>query len=214
MNFFVVCLRHIREADAPLVVVDAGERVDAHEVYVVRYRGYRAGTEVGVDAARGVRRDERPDAEAGEDAHREGNLLHVVALVVMHAPLHRGDRLAAEAAEHETARVARRGGTRPVGYIFVGDYLRLLYALRGAAEARAEYDGGLRPDGGFLFDIFERFFDFVPVVHRVSSFTLRAGGIGRSSRAGLNQDECIFPWSLSSCVRAAPAASSGPCRCG
>ena len=70
---------------------------------------------------RGVRDDERADAEPAEHAHAEDGPVGADALVEVRAPAHHGDRHAVDRPEHEHARVADRGRDGPAGDLAVRD---------------------------------------------------------------------------------------------
>ena len=99
---------------------------------------------VRVHPAAGVRDDERPRAQGVHHAHREGDLLQVIALVAVEPSLHRHHRPAAEAPEQQPARVGLDGGEREAGDLAVG-HLGLDRDLAGKpAQAGAEDDPDLR----------------------------------------------------------------------
>ena len=106
----IVGRRHVGEPRAEPVVVDAHQRVVAHEVDVVVDDHHVAGAVVRVHAADGLRDDEQLRAEPLHHAHRQRDLLERVAFVLMEAAFHRHDGHAFEPAADEPAAVA--GGRR------------------------------------------------------------------------------------------------------
>lgn len=99
----------------------AAQRVLGEEIDVVGDDHQVAYAEVGVHAAGGVAHEERLDAQLVHHAYGERHLLHRVSLVVVEAPLHGHDVLAAELAEDELAGVALHGRYGEVGYVLVGE---------------------------------------------------------------------------------------------
>ena len=72
---------HVGEAGAQSIVVRARERVSASEVEVIRDHDEIAGLEGVVDAARGVREEDLPDAGCCRGPDAEHHVLHRVSLV-------------------------------------------------------------------------------------------------------------------------------------
>src|SRR5581483_5650570 len=122
------------------VVVRAAKRVVGHEVDVVVDDHEVARAERGVQASAGVREDDRVDPPRLEHAHREGDLPHVVALVVVQASLHDRHGLARERADDELSRMPRDGAALPPGDAVVRDPIRLSDLVGERAEPAAEHD--------------------------------------------------------------------------
>ena len=68
-----------------------------------------------------VRDEESLDAQLVHDAHREGDLLHRVALVVVEAALHCHDIHTAKLTEDEFATMTFDGRDRKVWYLTIGN---------------------------------------------------------------------------------------------
>ncbi len=75
----------------------------------------------GVETAGGVGQDQRSAAEQTENAGGEGDLVHRVALVGVHAAGHHGNLSATDCPQDELPRVTFHGGLRPVRDVCVGD---------------------------------------------------------------------------------------------
>src|SRR5438093_285228 len=131
---------HIRETRTERVVVRAAEWVAGHEVDVVADDHEVAGFVRRIQSPARVRKDDRLDPPRLEDAHRERDLLHVVALVVVQASLHDRDGLALEPADDELARVTQHGAALPSGDALVRDAIGVLHILRERAQAASEDD--------------------------------------------------------------------------
>ena len=111
----IIRLAHVGKARAEAIVVLADERIVAHEVDVVLDQHDVALGPLRVHAAAGVADDQDVAAHRLHDADGEGDLLEGVAFVEMEAPFHRHDRLAAERAAHQPARVGFDGRVRGSG---------------------------------------------------------------------------------------------------
>ncbi len=83
--------------------------------------------EVWVHAPRCVAHKERLDAQLVHHSLREGNLLHVIALIEMETAFHRHDVLAAQLAEDELACVAFYGRYGEVGYLTIWKLVAVSY---------------------------------------------------------------------------------------
>ena len=73
-----------------------------------------ARRKIRVDAARGVGHDQDFDLERLHHAHRQCDLRHAVAFVIMDAPLHNEDRLAFQFANDQLAAMPGHRGKRPM----------------------------------------------------------------------------------------------------
>ncbi len=106
-----------------------------------------------VDAAGRVGHDQFLHAESSQHAHGEGDLVHAVSFVGVHATLHDGDGDAAEIAEDELAGVSGDGGLREAGDLGVGDRDRVLHLRGEAAQSRTQDDADARHGGVVLADV-------------------------------------------------------------
>ena len=77
--------------------------------------------EGGVHTTSGIRNEERLNAQLVHDTNREGNLLHVVTLVVVETTLHSHDVHATKLTEDEGTSVSLYGRYGEVGYLAVGN---------------------------------------------------------------------------------------------
>ena len=157
---------HIAEARAEARIVGAGERVGAHKIDVVVNDHQVAHLEAGVDAAGGIGHDQRCHAQLLHHPHGENDIGQCVAFVEMEAALHADDGFSAEAARHELALVARRGGADKVRNLTVGDDVLVGNHLGNAAQAGAQNQADA---GGFpnaCADILRRFL-YVIAVHQM-----------------------------------------------
>ena len=102
------------------------------------------GREVGIDAARRVRHDERADPEPAEHPHAERDAVGSDSLVQVRPPAHDRDRHAVERAEHEDARVPDRRRDGPAGDLRVRDLDAVLELVRKPAEPASEDDADAR----------------------------------------------------------------------
>jgi len=107
---------------------------------VVRDEDELAGLELGVDASRRVRHDERADAERAEHAHAEHDAIRADPLVEMRPPAHDHDGNTVERPEDERARMPDRGRDRPAGDVGVRDLHAILELVRETTEPAAEDD--------------------------------------------------------------------------
>ena len=96
------------------------------------------GRYLGIDAARGVRDDERADPEPTEHAHAERHAIRADALVEMRTPAHDRERHASERAEHQRARMPDRRRDRPAGNLGIRDLDRLGELVGQSAQPAAE----------------------------------------------------------------------------
>ncbi len=118
---------HIEKARAEIFVVRSGAGVGGVEIDVVFDHHERALREIGVDAAGGVGEDDGANAHAPHDADGKGDVLHRIALIEVHAALHRGDGHVSHFADDEFSGVADGGRDGKVRDLFV-------FNARGAGE--------------------------------------------------------------------------------
>ena len=85
------------------------ERMFWQEVDVVGDEHEVANLKFWIHTSRGVADEEVFDAQFIHDTDREGDLLHVVAFIIMETSFERHDFLAAQATEEQTAAVALNG---------------------------------------------------------------------------------------------------------
>ena len=109
-----------------------------------------AGREVGIDATRRVRHDERADPESSEDPDTERDPVGSDPLVQVRPPAHDRHRHAVERAEHEDARVPDRRRDGPVGDLGVRNLDAVLELVREPAEPASEDDADARLDRDLL----------------------------------------------------------------
>ena len=116
----VVGVAHVREARPERVVVRADERRRALQVDVVGDEDELSRPVLGVDAARGVRHDERADPE--RPSTRTPNTTRSAEMPSYRCarPRMTATRHAVERAEHEHARVPDRRRDRPAGDLGYG----------------------------------------------------------------------------------------------
>ena len=140
--------------------------LDQHEI---------AYLEAGVDAARGIRDDERLNAELSQHIDRIGDLVRRIALVAVQTALHADNAAARERAADQTACMVGRGRDTEMRDIAIRDADRLLDLLRERAEARAEDDADLRDERQLSAQEIRRLLYFIMCQHGLSLLT---GGSG------------------------------------
>src|SRR5690606_38287911 len=94
----------------------------------------------GFQAAGRISQNDAFYTQPAEDSHREDDLLHRIAFVVMKSSLLDGDRNAADLAEHETARVALDGGADEIWDLVIRDRNGVLKLVGECTESAAEDD--------------------------------------------------------------------------
>src|SRR5690606_36039742 len=94
----------------------------------------------GFQAAGRISQNDAFYTQPAEDSHREDDLLHRIAFVVMKSSLLEGDRNAADLAEHETARVALDGGADEIWDLVIRDRNGVLKLVGECTESAAEDD--------------------------------------------------------------------------
>jgi deoxyribose-phosphate aldolase len=122
------------------IVVDAHQRVVAHQVDVVVEHHDVAFAQVGIQPAAGVRHDQQLDAQGLHHAHGQRDLLQRIALVQMKPPVHRDDRRATHVAAHEPAVVREGRRTREVRDVRVVDHGFALDLVGKGGQPRAQDD--------------------------------------------------------------------------
>ena len=130
------------------------------EVYVVGDYHDVAHTEFLVHSAGSIAYEKGIDAEGFHHAHREGHLLHIIAFIVVETSLHGHDRLAAEFAEYQVARMALNGGYGEVRNLGVGDFHLASDMVHECAKAGSEDNGRAGHRTYFVFDIVSCLLDF------------------------------------------------------
>lgn len=138
----VVRLRQIGEARAEAFVVGAAQRVVGQQVDVVAHDHEVAGTQVGIHAAGGIGDDEPFDAEPFQHPDRERDLLHRPALVPVKTAGHDHNRMPAEPAENQLARMALHGAGGEMWNVGVVDFGFHRHVAGQAVQPGAEHDAG------------------------------------------------------------------------
>ena len=122
----VVSLVHVREAGTGREVL-AAQRVFGEEIDVVSNNHQVADLERWVHAAGSVRNEEGLDAQFVHDAHGEGDLLHVVAFVIVEAALHGQDVNTTKLTEDKLSGMSFYGGHGEIGDVAVGYFCLVSY---------------------------------------------------------------------------------------
>ena len=94
--------------------------------------------EIQVDPARRVGDNERFHAEERHHAHRHGDILQVITLIIVEAPLHHAHALPVEGARPPASGVTGCGRHGEAGYVLVVDVLCVLEGIDVVAEPRTE----------------------------------------------------------------------------
>jgi hypothetical protein len=142
------------------LVVEADQRVGGEQVDVIGDQHQVTRREIAIDAARRVADDQRTHAELLHERRRVRHRAHVVAFVVVKAPLHGDDFDLADPSEHHPPGVAcdrRRGEVRHIAVIDRGC---IFHALDQLPQPRAEDHADRRPRRRPLADEGDRFFEF------------------------------------------------------
>jgi hypothetical protein len=137
----IVGPRHVGETGPEFVEVGTAQRVQAghaDQVEVVGDEHDVSRTKGRVQAAGGVGDDQDLDAQHLHHAHREGNLGHRIALVVMSAPLHHRHTLPFQPAHDEPAHVPFHGRGREMGDLAIGNGDALLDGIGQRVQAGAQ----------------------------------------------------------------------------
>ena len=142
----------VRKAGAELRQVLAPERGISEELQLIGNEHNVPCIPAGVDATGGVGDDERLNPQKPEYPDGIADLLHGVALVVVHPPLHDRDPAALQRAEHQSAFVTEGGGTPEMGDLAIGHIDRSFHLLAQLTQPGAEneqYLGGEAADALF-----------------------------------------------------------------
>ena len=91
--------------------------------------------------------------------HREGDLLHGVAFVIMKTPLHRHYRAAGDLPENQLPGVIFHRGNGEMGNIFIGNNRFLLNLIHQFTQAGSQHNADFRLDLGASLQILNRFLD-------------------------------------------------------
>ena len=95
---------------------------------MIRYRDDITGRQVWIHAADRRREDQSPGAEGPHDPHGEHDVLHRIALIEVHPPLHGDDGHPGERAEQEGSFMEPGdGGDGKIWNLLVGYLRRHLY---------------------------------------------------------------------------------------
>src|SRR5206468_4307935 len=115
-----------------------------------------------------------------EYAHGQRDVLDVVALVIVQAPVHHRDGSSLERSDDELTGVARRGAAVPAGDRRVRDAIGALHVVRERAEPAAEHD---RDDRLVLRLGSDRLDGRLRVAHVPGSFRIFSRSSERNGRA-------------------------------
>ena len=116
----VVCLVHVWETRTCGEVL-ATQRMLWEEIDMIGNHHEVTNLEGRIHTASGIANEERLDAQFVHDTDREGNFLHVIALVVVKTTLHGHDIYTTELTEDEGTSVSLYGRYGEVGYLAVGN---------------------------------------------------------------------------------------------
>ena len=122
----IVGLVHVGKTRTGGEVLSA-QRMLGEEVDMVGDDHQVADLELRVHAAGSIGDEERLDAQLVHDTHREGDLLHRVALIEVEAALHGHDVHPAELSEDELAAMSLDCRDGEVGYLLIRELVRVSY---------------------------------------------------------------------------------------
>ena len=117
------------------------------------------------NAAGGVGDHQAGTAQFHEHPGGEDHRLHGIALVEVHASLHHGDRVGAQAADHQVAGVSGHVGDGKMGELSVGQDHAVLERVGEGAQAGSEDQPHGRARGNFIGNEFNAFLDVVRQCH-------------------------------------------------
>ena len=168
---------HVEEAGAEFVHIGAAQRAVTGQLDVI-LDDHDVARAVGlVHRAGGVGQDGGLHAQQLEQAHRDHQLLKIVALVGVEAAGHADHLFARHRAEDQLARVGIDGGDQEVRDVLVVDDDGILDGVRKRAQAGAQHEGHLRRVGNDALDIVGGFLEiFVGIAHGVPPACPRAAG--------------------------------------
>src|SRR5205085_10488258 len=153
--------RHVRKTWSESFIVWTTQRTSTHQIQVIADHHQCALRQLDVNSARGVRQNQRLNAEQFESADRKRDLFKRVTFVVMHPALHRQKRHAVDFPDHETTRVTFGGRTHKPRYVFVRNRDCFLEVVSKSTETTAEYNCDARfyvcscpDDAGCVFGAF------------------------------------------------------------
>lgn len=129
---------HVREARAEFREVLARQRVMAGHVDEVGQHHQAALRKVQVDPARRIGDNERLHAKERHHAHRHGDILQVISLIIVEAPLHHAHALPVEGACPPASGVTGGGGHGESRDVLIVDVLCVLEGIDVIAEPRTE----------------------------------------------------------------------------
>ena len=134
----VISVGHVGEARAEFGEVPACQRVMAGHVDEVGEHHQAALREIQVDPARRIGDNERLHAKERHHAHRHGDILQVITLIIVEAPLHHAHALPVEGARPPASGVTGCGGHGESGDVLIVDVLCVLEGIDVIAEPRTE----------------------------------------------------------------------------
>ena len=134
----VISVGHVGEARAEFGEVLACQRVMAGHVDEVGQHHQAALREIQVDPARRVGDNERFHAKERHHAHRHGDILQVISLIIVEAPLHHAHALPVEGACPPASGVTGGGGHGESRDVLIVDVLCVLEGIDVIAEPRTE----------------------------------------------------------------------------
>src|SRR5690349_6911543 len=87
LQLVIVSGGHVRESRTKSIVVTTAERILTHAVQMIADQHQPCGQHIGAKASCGIRENDILDPHPPKGAHRERNLIHVVAFVEMEPAL-------------------------------------------------------------------------------------------------------------------------------
>ena len=139
----VVGMRHVGESRSELAEVLASQRVVRKKTYVVGDEHHVALPELRIHASGCIGEHRHLYAKCREDSHRECHFLHVVAFVVVEAPLHGQHTLPCQLAYYQVAGVSFDCRDREVRYLRVRYHRLVAYLVGELSQSAAEHDDRL-----------------------------------------------------------------------
>ena len=156
----------VEEARTEFIYIPAAQRACAGELDVVGYDHDVARAIGGVYRARSVGEDRVFYAEELEQAHRNDQLLEIIALVGVEAPRHAHDLLAGDRAEDQLACMGSDGGDQKIGDIRIIHDDGIFNRIGKGSQAGTQHDGHFRRVGHDTFQVVGGCLEiFIAVLH-------------------------------------------------
>ena len=152
-------LAHIGESYTQFLIIASMQRMFGKEIDVVTDNHNITDGKIGIHTSGCIRNEEMLYPQFLHDTHREGNLFHIVSLVIVKTPLHSHDIFLSQFSEYQLPLMPFYCRHREIGNLGIRNFSLVCNVVYQLAQPSSQYNGGLRHHLNFCCDIGGCFFN-------------------------------------------------------